>query len=86
MNFAVLKHWYDRREVICATPFCAVDGDEEGDEITGHVDSTAAFFLWLTYALGLRLWQGQGRCMDGLPAYQVHIPLSFSWCLQKIYA
>ncbi|KAA1124089.1 hypothetical protein PGTUg99_026746 [Puccinia graminis f. sp. tritici] len=60
MNFVVLKQWYSERDRFCASekPLVA-DGPR-----------TAAFFLWLTYALGLRLWEMRGRVIPNLPTHE----------------
>ncbi|CAH7687047.1 fungal-specific transcription factor domain-domain-containing protein, partial [Phakopsora pachyrhizi] len=60
MNFPKLKEWYDQRDKYCG----------QSEEVFDSESRTAAFFLWLSYALGLRLWEGQGRSLEGLPSYE----------------
>lgn len=62
MNFPALKIWYEQREVLLGP-----------QELQGYGQRTAAFFLWLTYALGIRLWEGRGKKVEGLASHEVSI-------------
>ncbi|EGG08218.1 uncharacterized protein MELLADRAFT_62034 [Melampsora larici-populina 98AG31] len=62
MNFALLRVWHEQRDL-----FCGSQEVQESDE------RTAAFFLWLTYAIGVRLLEGRGKALDGLASHEVRI-------------
>ncbi|KAG0151788.1 hypothetical protein CROQUDRAFT_667781 [Cronartium quercuum f. sp. fusiforme G11] len=59
MNFTALEIWHDQREALCGP-----------QEVQGNGERTAAFFLWLTYALGVRVWEGRGKTAEGLASHE----------------
>ncbi|WAQ91499.1 hypothetical protein PtA15_14A383 [Puccinia triticina] len=69
MNFVVLKKWYNERDKYCAA----------GQPLVADGPRTAAFFLWLTYALGLRLWEMRGRVIPGLPSHEYYFQAALQY-------
>ncbi|KAH9821948.1 fungal-specific transcription factor domain-containing protein [Melampsora americana] len=59
MNFALLRVWHEQRDVFCGS-----------QEVQKSHERTAAFFLWLTYAIGVRLLEGRGKAVDGLASHE----------------
>ncbi|KAI9613181.1 hypothetical protein H4Q26_010460 [Puccinia striiformis f. sp. tritici PST-130] len=69
MDFVVLKKWYNERE-----KYCSPD-----QPLVADASRTAAFFLWLTYALGLRLWEMRGRVIPGLPSHEYYFQAALQY-------
>lgn len=69
MNFVALKKWYNDREKYC-TP---------RKPLLAEATRTAAFFLWLTHALGLRLWEMRGKIFPGLPSHEYYFQAALQY-------
>ncbi|PLW38398.1 hypothetical protein PCANC_13675 [Puccinia coronata f. sp. avenae] len=69
MNFSILKKWYDEKNKHCTSE----------QPIIGDESRTAAFFVWLTFALGLRLWEMRGRVIPGLPSHEYYFQAALQY-------